>query len=100
MINVNTKNRNKKDNIKALKPLTTTNKNIIASPTSPPLNTNLLIVFEEVDILMEQDKGFWASVYNIMKSTKRPIMLTGNGLFTIIIIIIFIYILYIIDFIG
>ncbi|ORX57776.1 hypothetical protein BCR36DRAFT_409247 [Piromyces finnis] len=54
------------------------NKSSISSPTSPQNLTNLLIVFEEVDILMDQDKGFWASVYNIIKSTKRPIMFTGN----------------------
>jgi len=80
MINDNTKNKNKQDNVKSLKSLTTTNKNIITSSIPSQLNTNLLIVFEEVDILMEQDKGFWASVYNIMKSTKRPIMFTGNGM--------------------
>jgi len=59
--------------------LSSSNKNNISSPTSPQNLTNLLIVFEEVDILMDQDKGFWASVYNIIKSTKRPIMFTGNG---------------------
>ncbi|OUM66314.1 hypothetical protein PIROE2DRAFT_6448 [Piromyces sp. E2] len=58
--------------------LTTLNKNTVSSPTAPQNLTNLLIVFEEVDILMDQDKGFWASVYNIIKSTKRPIMFTGN----------------------
>lgn len=33
----------------------------------------------QVDILFEDEKGFWAAIYEIIASTKRPIVMTSNG---------------------
>ncbi|TUC02893.1 ATPase family AAA domain-containing protein 5 [Bagarius yarrelli] len=38
-----------------------------------------LILFEEVDIVFEEDVGFLAAVKSLMTTTKRPIILTANG---------------------
>ena len=38
-----------------------------------------LIFLEEVDVLYEQDKGFWASVLALMQKTRRPIVMTSAG---------------------
>jgi hypothetical protein len=40
-----------------------------------------LICFEEVDVLYEEDKSFWSGVSNLVeKSSRRPIILTCNGI--------------------
>ncbi|KAL5474034.1 hypothetical protein EMCRGX_G028606 [Ephydatia muelleri] len=38
-----------------------------------------VIILEEVDILFEDEKGFWAAIYEIIASTKRPIVMTSNA---------------------
>ncbi|XP_046854959.1 uncharacterized protein LOC124447992 [Xenia sp. Carnegie-2017] len=37
-----------------------------------------LILLDEVDVLFEEDKGFWLAVNTIRKSSKRPIIMTAS----------------------
>ncbi len=37
------------------------------------------MLFEEVDILYEDDKGFFGAIMQLMQTSKRPIILTCNG---------------------
>ncbi len=39
-----------------------------------------LILFEEVDLLYEEDVGFFKAIRSLIHSTKRPIILTCNGM--------------------
>ncbi|KAI9019732.1 hypothetical protein DFJ74DRAFT_135022 [Hyaloraphidium curvatum] len=45
----------------------------------PASTGQTLLVFDNVDIVYEEDKGFWAAVAAVAERTKRPIVLTANS---------------------
>lgn len=65
----------------------------LTSPTKPRGGTNSwthndqdpigvrqsLILLEEVDILYQTDASFWPSVVNLIKNSRRPVIMTCNG---------------------
>ena len=51
--------------------------------SSSHLNKTALILFEDIDVVFEEDEGFYAAVNSLAASTKRPVILTtSNGLFS------------------
>ncbi|CAK8694895.1 unnamed protein product [Clavelina lepadiformis] len=42
-----------------------------------------LILFDEVEAVMEADRNFWSAVQSLMHSSKRPIIITSNTDFTL-----------------
>jgi sorting nexin-8 len=49
--------------------------------TNSVLNKASVILLEDVDVLFEEhDKGFWSAVYEVLRASRKPIILTSNGL--------------------
>ena len=38
-----------------------------------------LILLDEVDLLMDDDAGFWPAVVELVRDSHRPVILTCNG---------------------
>jgi hypothetical protein len=38
-----------------------------------------LVVFDEIDVLYEEDKAFWSGVAGLVEKSRQPIILTCNG---------------------
>lgn len=43
-------------------------------------NATSLILFEEVDVIFDEDAGFLNAVKTFMATTKRPVILTTSGM--------------------
>jgi hypothetical protein len=53
----------------------------VIPPNTPPRVGQSIILLEEVDVLFKEDVNFWPTVINIIKDSKRPVIMTCNGAF-------------------
>jgi telomere length regulation protein len=74
-------NRSRKDILGNLKELSTTQ---LVHQNQGNVDSNVfqngVILFEDVDILFEQDKGFWSVIENLVTISRRPIIITCSEL--------------------
>lgn len=59
-------------------PVASTSKERISEEQSKKVATSL-ILFEEVDVVFDDDSGFLAAIKTFMTTTKRPVILTTSG---------------------
>ena len=48
-------------------------------PPAASATKNTLILFEEVDVLRGEDRGFIAAIATLLHAAKRPVVLTSNA---------------------
>ncbi|VDD77152.1 unnamed protein product [Mesocestoides corti] len=60
------------------RPLKETSKNTASDLQGLKLNNKSLVLFDEVDVLFDSDRGFWSAVGRLLQLGRRPILLTAT----------------------
>lgn len=76
--NSKTKVRELEKNAAANSPAASASKERVSDEQSKKVATSL-ILFEEVDVIFDDDSGFLAAIKTFMSTTKRPVILTTSG---------------------